>query len=150
MKGTKEKSRFTLNPPKYSSPYNDTAKQITFKEYLKGYGFLSPSKTKDAVDPYFRFKLFSSSKFNPQKYEEDRESILDYYNAEGFRDAAIVDHKEIPNAKGNLDLHIKVNEGHKYYFGDIAWRGNTKYTDSVLNLFLGIKKGDIYNLDLIE
>ena len=150
MKGTKEKSRFTLNPPQYTSPYNDTAKKITFKEYLKDYGFLSPSKTKEAIDPYFRFKLFSSAKFNQQKYDEDRESILDYYNAEGFRDAVIVDHKEIPNTKGDLDVHIKVDEGHKYYFGDIAWRGNTKYSDSILNLFLGIKKGDIYNLDLLN
>ena len=119
MKGTKEKSRFSLNPAKYSSPYNDSAKTITFKEYLKDYGFLSLSKTKDAIDPYFRFKLFSSSKFNEQKYDEDREKILDYYNAEGFRDAVIVDHKEIPNTKGDLDIHIKLSEGRKYYFGDI-------------------------------
>ena len=150
MKGTKEKSRFSLNPAKYSSPYNDSAKTITFKEYLKDYGFLSLSKTKDAIDPYFRFKLFSSSKFNEQKYDEDREKILDYYNAEGFRDAVIVDHKEIPNTKGDLDIHIKVSEGRKYYFGDINWRGNTKYPDSLLNLFLGIKKGDIYNLELLN
>ncbi len=150
MKGTKEKSRFTLYPPKYSSPYNDSAKTVTFKEYLKDYGFLSPSKTKEVLDPYFRFKLFSSAKFNQQKYDEDRESLLDYYNAEGFRDAVIVDHKEIPNSDGNLDVHIKVNEGSKYYFGDINWRGNTKYSDSILNLFLGIKKGDIYNLELLN
>jgi len=151
MKGTKEKSRFTLNPPRYESPYGDSMRQQrSFKEYLKDYGFLSISKTKDVIDPYFRFKLFTSAKFNQQKYDEDREKVLDYYNAEGYRDAVIEDHKEIPNSKGDLDIHIKVNEGRKYYFGDIAWRGNTKYTDSVLNLLLGIKKGDIYNLELLN
>jgi len=150
MKGTKEKSRFTLNPPKYSSPYNDSAKTVTFKEYLKDFGFLSPSKTKEYIDPYFRFKLFSSSKYNEQKYAEDRENILNYYNAGGYRDAVVVDHKEIPNSKGDLDIHIKVDEGRKYYFGDISWRGNTKYPDSLLNLFLGIKKGDIYNDELLN
>ncbi len=150
MKGTKEKSRFTLNPPKYYSPYGDTVKNITFKEYLKDYGFLSPSKTKDAIDPYFRFKLFSSAKFNPEKYEEDKEKLLEFYNSEGFRDAVIVADTTIPNVKGDLDIHVKVNEGSKYYFGDIAWRGNTKYTDSVLNLLLGIKKGDIYNHELLD
>jgi outer membrane protein insertion porin family len=150
MKGTREKSRFTLNPPKYSSPYNDTAKKITFAQYLSDFGFLSPSKTKDYIDPYFRFKLFTSSKFNQQKYDEDRISVLDYYNTEGYRDAVIVDHKEIANEKGNLDIHLKVDEGRKYYFGDITWRGNTKYSDSLLTMFLGIRKGDVYNLDILN
>ncbi|MBL0356777.1 MAG: outer membrane protein assembly factor [Chitinophagaceae bacterium] len=150
MKGTKEKSRFTLNPLEYHSPYNDTSRNTTFKEYLEDYGFLSISKTKDAIDPYFRFKLFTSAKFNPQKYEEDKEKLLDFYNAEGFRDAVIVADTTIPNSKGNLDIHVKVNEGSKYYFGDIAWRGNTKYSDSVLNLLLAIKKGDIYNNELLN
>ena len=44
-----------------------------FKEYMKDWGFLSFSKTKEVLDPYFRFKLFSSAKFNPEKYEEDKE-----------------------------------------------------------------------------
>jgi outer membrane protein insertion porin family len=30
------------------------------------------------------------------------------------------------------------------------WTGNTKYSDSVLNLFLGINKGDVYNLELLN
>jgi outer membrane protein insertion porin family len=150
MKGTKEMSRFTLHPLKYTSPYNDTNRVVTFNEYLKEMGYLSISKTKDYIDPYFRFKLFSSSKFNPQKYEEDKEHLLDYYNAEGFRDASIIADTSVVNAKGNLDIHIKVNEGHQYYFGDIVWRGNTKYPDSILNIFLGIKKGDIYNLEILN
>ncbi len=150
MKGTKEKSRFTLYPPKYISPYNDTLHNTTFKEYLKDYGFLSITKTMNAIDPYFRFKLFSSAKFNLEKYQEDKEKLLDFYNSEGFRDAVIVDDKTIPNKDGNLDIHIKVSEGSKYYFGDLTWRGNTKYSDSVLNLLLGIKKGDIYNAELLN
>ena len=150
MKGTKEMSRFTLHSIKYSSPYGDTNRVITFKEYFNDFGYLSISKTKDYIDPYFRFKLFSSSKFNPKKYEEDKEKLLDYYNAEGYRDASILADTAIANEKGNLDIHIKMNEGHQYHFGDIAWRGNTKYPDSVLNLFLGIKKGDIYNLEILN
>ena len=150
MKGTKEKSRFTLNPPKITSPYNDTTQSVSFKKYLKEMGYLSISKTKEAIDPYFRFKLFSSAKFNPKKYVEDKEKLLDYYNAEGYRDASIMADTSVVNSEGNLDIHIKMNEGHRYRFGDISWRGNTKYSDSVLNLLLGIKKGDIYNLDVLN
>jgi len=150
MKGTKEMTRFTIHPQRYTSPYNDSISNISFKDYAKEMGFLSITKTKDYLDPYFRFKLFSSAKFNPKKYEEDKEHLLDYYNSQGFRDSYIVADTAISNKEGNLDIHIKMNEGRKYYFGDITWRGNTKYTDSILNLLLGIKKGDIYNLELLN
>ncbi len=150
MKGTKETSRFTLYPPPITSPYGDSARQIDFGQYLRDMDYLSISKTKEFIDPYFRFKLFSSSKFNAQKYTEDKESLLDYYNSQGFRDAVIVADTAVTNTKGNLDLHIKMNEGRKYYFGNILWRGPTKYTDSILNVILGIKKGDIYNMEILN
>ena len=49
-----------------------------------------------------------------------------------------------------MDVAIKIDEGHQHYFGNITWRGNTKYTDSLLSLFLGIHKGDIYNLAVLN
>jgi outer membrane protein insertion porin family len=150
MKGSKEMSRFTLYPPTVVSPYGDTIKRMSGKEYVNDIGFLSLSKTKELLDPYMRFKLFSSSKFNPKKYEEDKERLLDYYNSQGFRDAMIEKDTLVQNAKGNVDIHVKMDEGRKYYFGDIAWRGNTKYTDSILNVLLGISKGDTYNLELLN
>jgi outer membrane protein insertion porin family len=150
MKGSKEMMRMTLNPIKVESPYGDTARNMSFKEYASQLGFLSPSKTKEVLDPYFRFKLFTSSKFNPQKYDEDRERVIEFYNAQGFRDASILSDTIVTNRDGNVDIHIKVNEGSKYYFGDINWRGNTKYSDSILTMFLGIKKGDTYNLELLN
>ncbi len=38
-----------------------------------------------------------------------------------------------------LYVDIKVNEGRKYYFGNITWKGNAKYPDSLLNVVLGIQ-----------
>jgi outer membrane protein insertion porin family len=143
MKGTKEKTRITLHPPADDSARNS----ITFADYLREKGFLSFTKTKEAVDPYVRLKFFSSAKFNEKKYEEDKEKILDYYNSLGYRDATIVKDTMYYNGKGDLNINLKVKEGHKYYFGNITWRGNTKYSDSVLSTILGIQKGDTYNLD---
>lgn len=151
MKGTKETSRLTLFPV---TDYNvfDSAKSghISFDEYLNEYGYLIPSKTLELIDPYFRFKLFNSAKFNEKKYADDKNKILDYYNSLGYRDATIVDDTTYNNAKGDLDVAIKVTEGHRYYFGKITWKGNTKYPDSILNLILGIKKGDIYNAETLN
>lgn len=149
MKGTKEMTKLTLNPVEVPSPYG-TNDKISFGEYIKEWGFLSPSKTKAFLDPYFRFKLFSSAKFDQKKYDEDKEKIISYYNSLGYRDAQIVDDTMYYTANGNLNIDLKVDEGHKYYFGNIAWRGNTKYSDSLLAAILGIHKGDTYNLDILN
>jgi outer membrane protein insertion porin family len=150
MKGTREMMRVTLFPPKLQNPYGDTAKKYTFKEYINDVGFLSLTKTRDVLNPYARFSGFGSAKFSDTKYASDKEKVLDYYNSKGFRDAVIANDTIMLNEKGNIDVFIKMKEGRKYYFGDIVWRGNTKYGDSILNVLLGIKKGDTYNLDVLN
>jgi outer membrane protein insertion porin family len=151
MKGTHEQSKFTLYPVPDINVYDTTKNNhLTFHEYLGQNGYLFPSKTEDLIDPYFRFKLFSSAKFNEKKYLEDKGKILDYYNSLGFRDATIVADTTYSVANGNMDVAIKLSEGHRYYFGNITWKGNTKYSDSILSLFLGIKKGDIYDAETLN
>jgi len=149
LKGTKESTRITLFPDSVSSPYG-TLKPITFKEFIKEKGFLKPSKIRDFVDPWFRFKLFSSAKFNDKKYIEDKDKILEFYNSLGYRDAMIEADTQYYNAKGQLNISLRVNEGRKYYFGKMTWKGNTKYPDSLLNMVLGINKGDTYNLEVLN
>lgn len=149
LKGTKEMTKLTLYPSKDTSAYGATTTP-SFKEYLSDMGFLSLTKTKEFLDPYFRFKLFSSAKFNAKKYDEDKEKVLEYYNSLGYRDAAIVADTQYFNKKGNMRVDIKVDEGNRYYFGNVTWKGNTKYSDSILNILLGISKGDVYNLDILN
>jgi outer membrane protein insertion porin family len=148
LKGTKEKARITLHPDA-TQPRLGTKDTTTFREFVKNRDFLHVSRIKDYIDPWFRFK-FSSAKFNQKKYEEDREKILEYYNSLGYRDAVIEEEVNYYNDKGNLVVELKVNEGRRYYFGNISWRGNTKYSDSVLNNLLGIRKGEIYNLETLN
>ncbi|MBS1733957.1 MAG: outer membrane protein assembly factor [Bacteroidetes bacterium] len=150
MKNTKEMNRMTLFPEKIESPYGDSSKGYTLKQYFKDYGYLSLTKTRDYFDPYVRIKGFSGSKFNDKKYQEDKVNVLNYYNAQGFRDAQLLADTTFYDHKGNLNVDIKLSEGRKYYFGNMVWTGNTKYADSVLNLFLGINKGDVYNLELLN
>lgn len=146
LKSTKEKGRITLHP-NTEQPIYGKKDTVTFKQFMADKGFLHISKIKDFIDPWFRFKFFSSAKFDQTKYIEDKEKILDYYNSLGYRDAVIEKDTNYYNSKGGLVVEMKVQEGRQYYFGDINWRGNTKYSDSVLSAILGIKKGDIYNLE---
>ena len=148
LKSTKEMSRLTLHPDKEESAYPIAPR--SFKKYINQKGFLSLSKTLDALDPYFRFKIFSGSKFNQTKFESDKQSMVSYLNTLGFRDAAIVSDTVYPVKNGNLNVDIRVKEGNKYYFGDVIWKGNTKYSADVLSKVLAIKKGDIYNQALLE
>ncbi|HVG12922.1 MAG TPA: POTRA domain-containing protein, partial [Flavisolibacter sp.] len=149
MKGTKEMTKLTLRPAKTESPFGEND-QLSFNEYLRNWGFLSVSKTKLLLDPYFRFKLFSGAKFDQTKFNEDLEKVLDQYNALGYRDAQIVDTALYYTPEGNLNIDVKVDEGAKYYFGNITWKGNTKYSDSILNAILRINKGDTYNLNVLN
>lgn len=148
MKGTKEMGKATLKADKEPSPYGET-QPFSFNQWLKEWGFLSLSKTKMMLDPWFRFKL-SGAKLDDKKYEEDKEKVLDYYNSLGYRDAQIVADTFLLTKTGNMNVDIKVDEGRKYYFGNITWKGNAKFSDSVLQAFLGIEKGDIYNLSILN
>lgn len=149
LKGTKEMSRFTFYPDKTERPWGEN-KPFSFNQYLRDWGFLSISKTKNLLDPYFRFKLLSSAKFDDKKFEEDKDKILNYYNSLGYRDAQIIADTLYKTAKGNLNVDIKVKEGRQYYFGNITWKGNSKFSDSILNVILGISKGDIYNVSIMN
>jgi len=150
MKGTKEMNRITLFPVVIKNPYGEPVVKSEFKEYISDAGFLSVTKTLDYVDPFFRIRGFSAAKFNEKKYIDDKEQLLDYYNSMGYRDAVILADTAIFDERNNLNLFIKLNEGRQYYFGNIVWRGNTKYGDSILNVLLGIKKGDVYNLEILN
>jgi outer membrane protein insertion porin family len=148
LKDTKEQSRFTLYPT-YDKGMIVEAKHYTFDDYLKEKGYLTFSRTKKVLDPYVRLK-FSSAKFDKKKFTSDLDNILDYYNTLGYRDAVILKDTVYHTKKGDLNIDIKLAEGRRYYFGNITWRGNTKFGDSVLTSILGIRKGDIYNMDILN
>ena len=89
--------------------------------------------------------ILKPSKFIEEKYQEDKKSLINYYNSLGYRDAAIVSDSVWRNKKNNYEINVKLNEGKKYYIGDITFTGNTVYSTEYLQRILGYKKGDIYD-----
>jgi len=148
MKGTKERMRFTLTPDSVWSPYG-LVRQLPKEDFVKGWKFLVPTEALRYLEPWFRFK-FGSAKFNEKKYREDKENVLEYYNSLGYRDAVIAADTQYYDRSGHLNVALRVEEGRRYYFGNTSWKGNTKYPDSVLNMLLGIQRGDIYNLETLN
>jgi len=95
-------------------------------------------------------RLLASSKLIRDEYEDDKRKLIAYYNKLGFRDARILRDSIVRLPNGKLDIHIFVREGHRYYFRNIKWKGNTIYDDKRLAAVLGIKKGDVYDTELLN
>lgn len=89
--------------------------------------------------------ILKPSKFIRSKYEEDKHNLINYYNSLGFRDATIISDSVYRNQKNNFEINVKLNEGKKYYIGDINFTGNTAFSTDYLQRILGYKKGDIYD-----
>src|SRR5699024_6948996 len=77
--------------------------------------------------------------------KEDKEKIIDKYKSEGYRDARITSDSLIVLDDKNIALDLEIEEGDKYYFGEISFLGNSKYSDEQLHQILQIDKGDTYN-----
>ncbi|MBK0370288.1 BamA/OMP85 family outer membrane protein [Flavobacterium agrisoli] len=96
-------------------------------------------------------RFYKASKFIKDKYKEDLEKVLAKYKAKGYRDARIIsDSVTYDKKKNGLAIKIKLEEGNKYYFGNIKFLGNTIYPDQSLQRLLGIKRGDTYNGVLLQ
>ncbi|HAH57610.1 MAG: BamA/TamA family outer membrane protein [Lentimicrobium sp.] len=98
----------------------------------------------------FRIRIFKGSKFIRDDYNADLRKLISKYNDEGYRDATIVKDTVYRSGPKSIDIDIHISEGRRYYFGDIKWVGNTKYTAEQLNEVLKIKRGDVYNQSELE
>lgn len=103
-------------------------------------------KTKE----YAWWNIFRTSKFKTEEYETDKEAVIAYYRRNGFKDVQITSDSTWMAQDNRMNIRINLSEGHKYYFRNINWAGNTKYTSTFLNKILNINKGAVYNQDLLE
>lgn len=95
------------------------------------------------------YKFLTPGKFQKAEFEEDKKKLVEFYNTQGYRDAAIVSDTLMRDEKG-LALKIKVDEGLKYYFRHITWSGNYLYDDKTLANVLGIKPGSPYSKETLD
>jgi len=96
------------------------------------------------------WRVWKRSKFIRADFEEDKMSLIDKYKEKGYRDARVISDSIIQNDKKNITVNLKVEEGKRYYIGDIDFIGNTVYTDAQLGRQLGLVKGDVYNGVLLK
>ena len=96
------------------------------------------------------WRVWKTSKFLDYEYEADKKALIAKYNQMGYRDARILSDTIYKVNKRLINIEINLEEGRKYYFRNIEWVGNTKYSSAVLDKILGIKKGDVYDQSRLE
>ncbi|UCG27325.1 MAG: outer membrane protein assembly factor BamA [Bacteroidales bacterium] len=94
--------------------------------------------------------FFKASKYIEDSYDEDKVSLSDFYNENGYRDFKILGDTLYPYETDRLMLIIYIQEGNKYYHRNITWVGNTKFPSELLGASLGIEKGDAYDQKALE
>ncbi len=97
-----------------------------------------------------KLNIFKSSKYLEKKFDEDLDNLISFYNSKGYRDAAIISDSTYSSSENLLDIKLKVDPGQKYYFRNIDWSGNYVHNDDKLERILGISKGDVYDLELVN
>ncbi len=97
-------------------------------------------------------RFWKRSKYINNDFNDDLNGLIEFYKENGFRDARIIKDTLLRNDKtsNSIALKLDIEEGKKYYFGDIDFVGNTVYTNNSLQQILGLKKGDVYNGVLLK
>lgn len=148
LKNTAEKPRFWLISKLFDEVFKTNGKAV--RNYVDSSYTVSKTDFKKFLNDNVKLNFLKGSKFINTEFQDDKASLIAFYNSKGYRDAEVVGDEVVKINDDYIDVKIKVDEGNKYYVRDIDWIGNFKYSDSILNQKLDIKKGDVYNREKID
>lgn len=148
MKDTKEKVKFDLEGIFRFKKNFETEPNHPAWYHIPGN--ISPTRIYEYLSRFINPNIFKASRFKRKEYEEDKQKVVEALLNKGYRDAHIISDSVYRIDEKNLGIHIWIEEGKQYFFRNIEWRGNTKYSDSLLSRILDIKKGDVYSTKALE
>lgn len=149
MKSTNEHVRISLTRTIFNEFFNIfRPKQV--KSFFDSTITYDKKDVMAFLNDQVKLNVLKSSKFVKDKYEEDKDLLVDYYRAKGYRDAEILSDTVYSYDKRRVNVELSVVEGQRYYFKNVIWSGNYIYTNDQLDAVLGVRKGDVYDLELIN
>ena len=89
-------------------------------------------------------KMKEGSVYSPKALHDDAKAIADAYGTGGFVDTLITP-EGLPAGPGKIDLHYKIEEGHRSFVQRINIVGNTRTKDKVIRREVLISPGDVFN-----
>lgn len=133
----------------------DEGEEVTVRkiEFTGNHAF-EASDLKGAMDKTEEskwWKFWSSAQFHPDKYKDDKDLIVKFYQKNGYRDAEIISDSLIYyNDNKDLEILINLYEGPQYKVRNIVFSGNTVFNDDILRQRLDFAKGDVFDYDKFE
>ena len=94
--------------------------------------------------------IFRASKFINEKFIEDKQKLVTFYNDNGFKDFTILGDSVYKVSDKRIALNIKIDEGKQYFLRNVDFVGNSVYKKEDLKKVFNVEKGAVYNQSLIE
>jgi outer membrane protein insertion porin family len=123
----------------------DEGKKVRIKKiYVLGNQAVKASKVKKQMDNK-EDRWWRGGEFKPDKYDEDKDKIIEYYKKDGFLDAQILsDSIWYDSTRKDLFIQIVLSEGSRYKFGQVNWDGNKLFTVDQLKKMVKFKENEVY------
>ena len=118
--------------------------------YFEGNNLVSSKKLQKLMQTKSKKCLTCKPHFSQEQFDTDLRAIEAHYHSLGYRDTRVLKDSIWYTAEQELELLIRLDEGKQYFVRNISWHGNSIYSDVLLSRVLKIKKGDVFNNDLIE
>ncbi|MBS1537752.1 MAG: outer membrane protein assembly factor BamA [Bacteroidetes bacterium] len=97
------------------------------------------------------WKFWRSSKFDKNKYSEDKLKLIQEYKRRGFIEAEILRDTLIFDAPNEqVAIQIDVREGNQYILRNVHFEGNTVYPEEYLLRRLNMKMGQPYDVERFD
>ena len=124
---------------------------LTLQPFFKG-GYIHDGYKIDDTIRYLKKNIITIPRknYSQKMIEKDISKIIDIYKSQGYYDVKVTKTKLKFYKKGYIDVIYNIDEGQKYYIGNVSWIGNSLYKTSTLNKIFNFKYGDILNFPLIQ
>ncbi|MDA0193461.1 MAG: BamA/TamA family outer membrane protein [Bacteroidetes bacterium] len=149
LKSTNEHIRFRLPRTIFYEALN-IFRPKKIRNFLDSSVVYTKEDLKEFLSGQIKLNFFKTAKFVDDKYKEDKDLLIDFYKSKGYRDVEIISDSVYRFNDKKMNVSLTINEGQKYYFRNVIWSGNYIYTNDQLDRVLGVKKGDVYDLELIN
>ncbi|MBI3258025.1 MAG: outer membrane protein assembly factor BamA [Ignavibacteriae bacterium] len=97
------------------------------------------------------WKFWRSSKFDKNKYDEDKVKLIQEYKRRGFIDAEIIrDTLKFDPPNEEVAIQIDVREGKQFILRSVHFEGNTVYPEELLIRRLSVRTGEPYDVERFD
>ena len=89
----------------------------------------------------------TSGTFKAPEFAEDLDQIINNYADVGYLEARVVEHElvNIPGDENHVALRIVIDEGKKFYIGDVSYSGNTVFETDLLRTLVTLVPGRVFS-----